>query len=175
MATTQSVSVFLTTGQANQSEVVLAVHPEDVTLEIVVNDSDDVVSIDDVIWQYVTQPPPASGATPLTQPPAPEDVFLEVRFAPRNTPFPPPSSPSSGAASISAEAESASYANLGISPLVPNQPRLDAAFDSDSAPAGAAADVSRGYKYSVILTTQSQVYTLDPRVIIRRRRQTFNQ
>jgi len=182
---TELVRVFLTPTKADPNEAELKVFPDIVNLFINLDFDEGGqfmgVDIDDVVWQYVVVAPQQAELPAFSNAPQPTDVFLEIRLAPRNTPF----GPSNGASPAPfnsmftsdivmegpIDSDTATYAGNGINPLVPNKPRLDAApppenqFTESEESLGA----SREYKYAVVLTTASQVYTLDPKLIITRR------
>lgn len=179
MATT-TIDVFLTPQQANNAEAEVRVFPDEVKLFIDVNEDTNEIQRDDVLWRYVTTPPGNSGFLPFPAAPAPDKVVYEIRLAPRRTPFGPDQPPADGVAAVNIlDAEEASYASSGVNLLEPNTPRLDSAEPPPSS-AVTGTDPVPGppseYKYAVILTTETQVYTLDPKVIIvrRHRRSTSN-
>jgi len=184
---TQLVSVFLTPTQANPNEAELKVFPDIVTLFINVEENENGemtgLDVDDVFWQYLVVPPAAAELPAFPASPPPTDVFVEVRLAPRNTPFGPSgSSPSPTPVNLisaqdptledTIDGSNASYASNGVNPLVPNKPRLDAApppSEQQLLSVTEASGAPRDYKYAVVLTTGTQVYTLDPKLIIIRR------
>lgn len=170
---TQTIFVFLTPQQADNTQAEVKVFPDEVTLFINVDEETNVVERDDVLWRYVKTPPGISGFPTFQSAPEPEKVVYEVRLAPRRTPFGPDQPPSNDRSSANIlDAEEASYAGPGIDPITPNAPRLDAA-EPPPLGVGAAQEVVQGpqseYKYAVILTTETQVYTLDPKLIVIRR------
>lgn len=177
---TRTINVFLIPQQANNSEAEVKVFPDEVTLFIDVNEETNVVERDDVLWRYVKTPPNDSGFQLFPAAPEPEKVVYEIRLAPKKTPF-GSDQPSSGGASLAniLDAEEASYTGPGVNPIEPNLPRLDSA---EPPPPGAVIgqDPVPGppsdYKYAVILTTETKVYTLDPKLIVirRHRRSTSN-
>lgn len=176
---TSTINIFLTPQQANNSEAEVRVFPDEVTLFIDVNEDTNEIQRDDVLWRYVTTPPGNSGFQSFPTAPEPEKVVFEVRLAPRRNPFGPDPSPSDGLRPNLIDAEEASYSSPGVSVLDPNVPRLDSAEPPPPAAVTGTDPVSgppSEYKYAVILTTETQVYTLDPKVIIvrRHRRSTSN-
>jgi len=171
----QKVSVFLTPKQGSTNEVELRTFPEPVIANINRDlDSGDLVELDEVVWNYVTQPPPDAKADAVPQPPNPEEVYVEIRFAPRRTPFQPPTSFRSELDESGVEADAAGYGNVGTVTVTPNAPRLDSASalvgeTQETDVEGEFEYLVRNYKYTVILTTQDHVYALDPNLKIRSR------
>jgi hypothetical protein len=182
---TELVKVFLTPTKANPNEAELKVFPDIVNLFINVDFDEGGqfmgVDIDDVVWQYVVVPPQQAQMPAFSNAPQPTDVFLEIRLAPRNTPFGPSTEGSASPLNLifspdiilegPIDSDTATYAGNGINPLVPNKPRLDAAPPPENqfTESDESLGASREYKYAVVLTTASQVYTLDPKLIITRR------
>lgn len=180
------VTIFLTPKPEDPSQALVVAFPENVWLFIDV-DVDDrgnqtVVEVDEVIWQYSKVPPAGSNLPPFLESPEPIDINAEVRLPPENTPFgliPVVAAAPSLLAEVEVElpnSETASYENIGINPLVPNKPRLDSApepAESSEFATAAAGQVIEGpdreYEYAVILTSRTNIYALDPKVIIRRR------
>jgi hypothetical protein len=176
----KTVTIFLTPNKENPSEAVVAAFPETVRLfidvEIDNGGNQTVTNIDEVIWQYSKEPPPESGLAPFPGAPDPIDINAEVRLAPENSPF--GSSPAGGSFnSLLPAPETESYENIGVNPLVPNQPRLDSApelteplgFRAAAAAATPVEGPPREYEYAVILTSRTNVNVLDPKIIIIRR------
>lgn len=170
----RQVSVFLTPKPENQNEIELRTFPDPVTANIIVDvDTGELIEIDQILWNYSPVPPPEAQASPIPQPPTPDQVYLEIRFAPRDTPYPPPSTTSS-LSGEPIEGDGASYGNVGTVSVSPNEPRLDAG----TSPPGESQQIEqengfefrvREYKYAVVLTTPGRVHALDPRVKIRQR------
>ncbi|MEP7339503.1 MAG: hypothetical protein ABI977_17330 [Acidobacteriota bacterium] len=182
----KTVTIFLTPKPEDPSQAIVVASPENVRLFIDVDVDDQgnqtVVEVDEVVWRYSKVPPPGSNLPPFPNAPEPIDVNAEVRLPPENTPFGP--SPVNGTtpsflASPSVEmelpaAETESYENIGINPLVPNPPRLDSAPEpTESFGLTAAATAVEGfpseYEYAVILTSRTSIFALDPKIIIVRR------
>jgi hypothetical protein len=168
------VLVFLTPRAANPAEAEIAVLPSDALVNTGPNPEDK----DSVEWVYVTELPPGveSPVLPIPQPPQPDQVYLEIRFPPGNTPFPPPLGPQNNAASGPVEGDGASYGKAGAEPIAANEP----ATGSENAPPGENQETEpdpdpefevriRRYKYGIVLTTQTQIFTLDPRLFLRGR------
>lgn len=183
---TQLVSVFLTPKQNDPNEAEVKVFPDEVVLFINVDEDESGgvtgIDIDDVFWQYFTVPPVAAEMPTFPASPQPKDVYVEVKLAPRNTPFGSSSSSFSldggsvSAANVAIEepidGDTATYGSNGINPLVPNKPRVDAApppTEQQLTASSEATGAPQNYKYAVVLTTATQVYTLDPKLIVIRR------
>lgn len=182
---TQLVKVFLTPTKADPNEAEVKVFPDEVNLFINVNEDENGqqtgIDIDDVVWQYSVTSPDEQNSPTFSTSPQPADVFVEVRLAPKNTPFGPANNPPTPSNNLLTpdfpvegpiDGDTATYAASGINPLVPNQPRPDSAPPPSEDQLSALSEASgtpRTYKYAVVLTTASQVYTLDPKLIITRR------
>ncbi len=171
------VTIFLTPKAENPSEAQVVALPDTVRLVINVEIDDDgnrtMTEVDEVIWQYSNVPPPGSNLAPFPGAPEAIDINVEVRFPPLNTPF--GSSPTGGSfTSLLPAPESESFENIGINPLVPSKPREDSAPEP-AEPFGfttAAEPVEgpeRNYEYAVILTSRTNVNTMDPKVVVVRR------
>lgn len=177
---TQLARVFLTPTKDDPNEAEVKVFPDEISLFITVNEDENgqvtSIDIDDVFWQYFVTPPQESNLPLFLAAPLPGDVFVEVRLAPQNTPFGTsdnsPSSLNLLADSEPIDGDTATYAGNGINPLVPNKPRLDSAPPPPEQQLLAVTEASgspREYKYAVVMTTATRVYTLDPKLIITRR------
>ena len=81
---TQTIFVFLTPQQADNTQAEVKVFPDEVTLFINVDEETNVVERDDVLWRYVKTPPGISGFPTFQPAPEPEKVVYEVRLAPRD-------------------------------------------------------------------------------------------
>ncbi|MGH9839596.1 MAG: hypothetical protein ACREEM_12515 [Blastocatellia bacterium] len=175
----RQVSVFLTPNPVIQNEIELRTFPDPVIANIIVDvDTGELIEIDQVLWNYTPAPPPEAQAPPVPQPPAPDQVYLEIRFGPRDTPYPPPSTTSSSGEPV--EADSASYGNVGTVPVSPNEPRLDAGTAPPGQPQQTEEEngfefLVREYKYAVVLTAPGRVHALDPKLKIRQRHRRLQQ
>lgn len=178
-----TVTIFLTPKPENPNEAQIVAFPDTVRLFINVEIDDqgnrNVVDADEVIWVYSKVPPPGSNFAPFPGAPDAIDINVEIRFPPLNTPF--GSSPSDSSFSFSSPSSSLlpapdaeSFENIGINPLVPNRPREDAAPEpQESFGFSAASEPVEGlpqdYEYAVILTSRTNVNTVDPKIIVIRR------
>ena len=178
-----TVTIFLTPKPENPGEAQIVAFPDTVKLFINVEIDDqgnrNVVDVDEVIWVYSKVPPPESNLPPFPGAPEAIDINVEIRFPPLNTPF--GSSTSDGSFSFSASDSSllpapdeASFENIGVNPLVPNKPREDAAPEPEEALGFSTASEPvegppQDYEYAVILTSRTNVNTVDPKIIVVRR------
>ncbi len=166
-------NVFLTPRQDNPNEAELRTFPEPVVANIIFDpDTGDLIEIDQVFWTYLTQSP-VETIPSFPGSPAPETVFLEVRFAPLKTPFPSPTNPPPSGTSP-AEGDGANYGSVGTVPIAANEPRLDAGISPPGEEQLLEEDGGfefkiRFYKYTAILTAPGNVYSFDPFVKIRHR------
>jgi len=182
----KQVAVFLTPNPQAPNESVIAAFPDPVKLVINVEVDDQgnqtVTEVDEVVWQYSQQAPPESGLPSFPDAPNPADINVEVRLPPENSPFGSDSSGGStnsfSSLSVSPDSvlpgpETSSYENIGTNPLVPNKPRLDSAPPPSESTSFALTTTSDGdpaeYEYAVILTSRTNVATVDPKIIIIRR------
>jgi hypothetical protein len=179
----KQVAVFLTPNPQAPSEPIVGAFPDPVRLVINVEVDDQgnqtVTEVDEVVWQYSQQAPPESGLDSFPGAPDPAEINVEVRLPPEDSPFGSDSSDgSTGSFSMSTDSvlpgpETSSYENIGTNPLVPNKPRLDSAPPPSESTSFALATESNGdpaeYEYAVILTSRTNVSTVDPKIIIIRR------
>ncbi len=178
-----TVTIFLTPKPENPNEAQIVAFPDTVKLFINVEIDDqgnrNVVDVDEVIWVYSKVPPAESNFPAFPGAPEAIDINVEIRFPPLNTPF--GSSPSDSSFSFSSSSsllpapDAESFENIGINPLVPNRPREDAAPEPQepiSFSAAASEPVEgppQDYEYAVILTSRTNVNTVDPKIIVVRR------
>lgn len=170
------ITIFLTPDPDRPGEARVAAFPDSVRLVINVIIEDDgsttIDEVDSVFWQYSKVPPLGSNLPPFDRAPEPIDIIPKVIFPPENSPF--GASPTSGStSSLLPEADTASFENIGINPLIPNEPRADAAPEppesfglTNSEPVDGP---ERKYEYAIILTSRTSVNTADPDLIIIRR------
>ncbi|MFN0109976.1 MAG: hypothetical protein ACKVZH_14065 [Blastocatellia bacterium] len=174
---TKTVTIFLTPKAESPNEGQIVALPDTVKLiinvEIDERGNETVTDTDDVVWIYSKVPPAGSGFNPFPNAPEAIDINVEVRFPPLNTPF--GASPSNGSpSSLLPAPDSETYENIGINPLVPNKPRPDAAPPPTEAP-GLTADSEpvegpeKDYEYAIILTSRTNVNTVDPKIVVSRR------
>ena len=174
-------SIFLTPKPENSNEAQLAAFPDPVVANIIEDESGQVTSVDRVFWRYDVVPPPESQLPSFQPSPAPEQVVLEIRFAPDNTPFPSSTTSSTEASATSMiAADNAAYSSNGAVPIAANEPREDSALLPSGQPESLETEDGfeiqiREYKYNVILTTPQIVYMLDPTLMIRRRHRILQQ
>ena len=183
----RQVSVFLTPKPDETGEIVIGVHPDPVVANIMVDEmTGDPIEVDLVHWQYCVQPPAEANVPSYAQAPPATEVYLEIRFAPKNTPFPQPTVtvPARSAAALldvgEVEVDNTGYGGIGSAPLAAKEPRSDAALATENEPQQFEQEngfefLVREYKYAVVLTTGDHVYTLDPRVKIRRSNRRLEQ